>query len=89
MLVVEGSLARADGAYCTIGGRSNLNFREAAAGAAAIIATGNCAALEAFPGPAQPHQARGVMDVITGKPIINIPGCPAIPEAFTGSWPIS
>ncbi|MCX6560232.1 MAG: hydrogenase small subunit [Candidatus Aminicenantes bacterium] len=87
VLVVEGSPCLGlDGAYCTIGGRSNLDIlREAAAGAAAIIATGNCAAFGGLPGARpNPTEARGVMDIITDKPIVNIPGCPAIPDVTTG-----
>jgi hydrogenase small subunit len=87
ILVVEGSIPVADnGVYCTIGGRTAEDIlREAAAGAAAIISTGNCSA---FGGLAKanpnPTDAKSVMDLITDKPIINIPGCPAIPEVFTG-----
>jgi hydrogenase small subunit len=87
LLVVEGSIPLgADGAYCTVGGRSALDhLEEAAAGAAAIIATGNCAAFGGLPKAApNPTDARAVWDVITDKPVVNIPGCPAIPEATTG-----
>ena len=88
VLVVEGSPSvEADGVYCTIAGRSNLEIlREAAAGAAAIIATGNCAAFGGLPkADPNPTGARGVSEIITGKPIVNIPGCPAIPEVTTGT----
>jgi hydrogenase small subunit len=88
VLVVEGSPTVGDnGVYCTIGGRSNMDLlREAADGAAAIIATGNCASFGGIP-KAQPNPtgARGVYEVITDKPIVNIPGCPAIPEVTTGT----
>ncbi len=87
ILVVEGSVSPKDGGiYCTIGGRSSLDIlQEAAAGAAAIIATGNCAAYGGLPkAKPNPTGAMGVAELITDKPIINIPGCPAIPEVFTG-----
>jgi hydrogenase small subunit len=88
ILVVEGSptLGR-DGLYCTVGGRSNLDLlREAADGAAAIIATGNCASFGGIPRAyPNPTDARGVTDIIHDKPVLNIPGCPAIPEVTTGS----
>jgi len=88
VLVVEGSPTIGDsGVYCTIGGRSNLDLlKEAAQGAAAIIATGNCATFGGIP-KAQPNPtgARGVWEVVTDKPIVNIPGCPAIPEVTTGT----
>ena len=88
VLVVEGAIPLAgDGIYCTIGGRTALDLlKEAAAGAAAIISTGNCAAYGGLPkADPDPTQAKGVWEIITDKPVVNIPGCPAIPEAFTGT----
>lgn len=88
VLVVEGSIpAGEDGAYCTVGGRTAVDIlRETAAGAAAIIATGNCAAFGGIPKASpNPTGAVGVAEIITGKPVVNIPGCPAIPEATTGT----
>jgi hydrogenase small subunit len=88
VLVVEGSpTSGRDGVYCTIGGRDNLDLlHEAAAGTAAVIATGNCAAFGGIPRAyPNPTNACGVMDIIKDKPVLNIPGCPAIPEVTTGS----
>jgi hydrogenase small subunit len=88
VLVVEGSIPTADGGvYCTIGGRTAVDLlQEAAAGAAAIIATGNCASFGGLPkADPNPTDARSVMALIKGKPIINIPGCPAIPEVTAGA----
>lgn len=87
VLVVEGSVSDLDdGIYCTIGGKSSMDLlREAAAGAAAVIATGNCAAFGGLPrAKPNPTGALGVYEVIKDKPVVNIPGCPAIPEVFTG-----
>lgn len=87
ILVVEGSISPADdGIYCTVGGRSSLDIlKEAADDAAAIIATGNCASFGGIPkANPNPTGAVGVTQLITGKPVVNISGCPAIPEAFTG-----
>lgn len=88
VLVVEGSVATKDGGiYCTVGGRANDDIlREAAEGAAAIISVGNCAAYGGIPGalPA-PTGGVGVDTVITDRPVINIPGCPAIPEVMTNT----
>jgi hydrogenase small subunit len=86
VLVVEGSIPD-DGIYCTIGGRSAMDhLTEAAAGAAAIIATGNCSAFGGLPrAKPNPTSAKGVWDIIKDKPVVNIPGCPAIPEVFTGA----
>lgn len=88
VLVVEGSIPTgADGAYCTIGGRTALELvREAAAGAAAVIATGNCAAFGGIPmAVPNPTGAVSARELITDKPVVQIAGCPAIPEAFTGT----
>ncbi len=88
VLVVEGSPSLAeDGIYCTVGGKSNLEIlKEAAAGAAAIIATGNCASFGGIPAARpNPTGACGVADLIKDRPVINIPGCPAIPEVTTGT----
>ncbi len=87
VLVVEGSISpKDDGVYCTIGGRSSLDIlQEAAAGAAAIVATGNCSSFGGLPkADPNPTGAVSVMDLIKDKPIVNIAGCPAIPEVFTG-----
>jgi len=86
VLVVEGSIPD-DGIYCTIGGRSALDLlQEAASGAAAVIATGNCAAFGGLPkAKPNPTRAKGVWEIIKDKPVINIPGCPAIPEVFSGT----
>ena len=88
VLVVEGSIPVDDGGiYCTIGGRTAVDLLEAAAsGAAAVIATGNCSAYGGLPkAKPNPTGAKGVWDIIADKPVVNIPGCPAIPEATTGT----
>ncbi len=87
ILVVEGSVSPKDGGiYCTIGGKGSLDIlQEAAAGAAAIIATGNCSSFGGLPrANPNPTGAVGVVEVIKDKPVVNISGCPAIPEVFTG-----
>ncbi len=88
LLVVEGSIPTGPEAkYCAIGGRTAEDIlKEAAAGAAAIIAAGNCAAFGGVPAATpNPTGAKSVADIITAKPVVNIPGCPAIPEATTGT----
>jgi len=88
VLVVEGSIPTgARGVYCTVGGRSAVNIlKEAAAGATAIIATGNCAAFGGIPkAKPDPTEAKGVWEIVTDKPVVNIPGCPAIPEVTAGT----
>lgn len=88
VLVVEGSIPTGKHeAYCTVGGRSALDLlKETAAGAGAIVATGTCASFGGLPrANPNPTDARGVWEIITDKPVINVPGCPAIPEVFTGT----
>ena len=79
LLVVEGSIPTAeDGIYCTIGGRTAVDIlEEAAAGALAVIAVGNCATFGGLPKAApNPTGAVAVMDLVTDKPVRNLPGCP-------------
>jgi hydrogenase small subunit len=79
LLVVEGSIPTADGGiYCTIGGRTAVAIlEEAAEGALAVVAVGNCAAFGGIPKAApNPTGAVGVMDLVKDKPVLNLPGCP-------------
>lgn len=79
LLVVEGSIPTADdGIYCCVGGRSSIDLlQEAAKNALAIIAVGSCASFGGIPKASpNPTKAVGVMDLVNGKPIINLPGCP-------------
>ena len=77
VLIVEGSIPTAEnGIYCTIGGRTALDIlKEAAAGAALVIAVGACAWDGGFP-RLGPTGAVGVGDVIGNKALINLGGCP-------------
>ena len=87
ILVVEGSIPVGDhAAYCTVGGRTAEDLlHEAAEKAAAIIAVGNCSSFGGLPkADPNPTNAASVADIITDKPVVNIPGCPPIPEAFVG-----
>ena len=87
LLVVDGSLPLGNPSYSTIAGRSNLDLlTESAKGAAALIAVGSCAAFGGVPGAApNPTGAVPVGAVVHDKPIINIPGCPPMPLAITGT----
>ncbi len=79
LLVVEGSIPLAEnGIYCTIGGRTAKDIlEEAAAGALAVVAVGNCAAFGGVPkADPNPTQAVGVMDLVSDTPVLNLPGCP-------------
>ncbi len=85
--VVEGAIPTgANGAYCTIGGRSALQIaREVCGGAAATIAMGTCATFGGLPAAApNPTAALGVGDAVPGvKNLINLSACPANVENLT------
>ena len=87
LLIVDGSIPLGlDGAYSCIAGRTNLELlKEAARGAAAIVAMGSCAAFGGLPNAnPNPTGAVSVSDIIKDKPIVNVPGCPPIPVVMTG-----
>jgi len=85
LLIVDGSIPTANAGYSTIAGHDNLSMlREAAEGAAAIIALGSCAAYGGLPGAApNPTGAVPVSAIVQDKPIVNVPGCPPIPVVIT------
>jgi hydrogenase small subunit len=87
LAVIEGSIPTgADGAYCTIGGKSALDIaREVCGGAAATIAIGTCAAFGGIPAAApNPTGALGVADAVPGvRNLINLSACPANVENLT------
>jgi len=86
LLVVDGSIPTGNPGYSTIAGISNLDMlMDTAKGAAAIIAVGTCATYGGIPhADPNPTGAQSVGDLITDKPIINVPGCPPIPVVITG-----
>lgn len=87
ILCVEGSIpTAADGVYCCIGGKSALQIlEETAANAKAIIAWGSCATHGCVQAAKpNPTKATPVRKLISGKPIINVPGCPPIGEVMAG-----
>ncbi|HLZ39259.1 MAG TPA: hydrogenase small subunit [Mycobacteriales bacterium] len=88
LLVVEGSVPLgADGAYCTIGGRSARQIlEEASRGAAAILNVGTCAAFGGLPAARpNPTHAVAVGDVVSGVPMLNLPGCPVNADNLTAA----
>ena len=88
LMLVEGAVPTADGGvYCCIGGRTALDIvTEAARDAKAIVAWGSCASngciQAANPNPTGASPAH---KVISGKPIVNVPGCPPIAEVMAGT----
>jgi len=88
IVVVEGSVPTKDGGiYSAIGGVSNLQMlQETVENAFAVVAVGSCASFGGIPkANPNPTGAVAISDLIGGKPLINISGCPPIPEAIVGS----
>ncbi len=85
VLVVDGAIPVKDGGiYCKVANRPIIDhLREAAEGAAAIIAIGSCASWGGIPssGP-NPTGATAVAEILKGKTVVNIPGCPPNPYNF-------
>ena len=85
VLVTEGGTPMKDGGiYCKVGGKTQAELvREAAEGAAAIIAIGSCASWGGIQSAdPNPTGAVGTHEVIPGKTVINVPGCPPSPYNF-------
>jgi hydrogenase small subunit len=88
VLIVTGSVPTKDGGiYCTIGGRTAEEvLREAAAGAAAVIAVGACAHFGSVQSARpNPTGAVGISSIVTDKPVVNIAGCPPIGDVVTAT----
>jgi hydrogenase small subunit len=98
--IVEGSIPTgANGAYCTIGGKSAQQIaNEVCKNALAVIAVGTCAAYGGLPAASpNPTGALSVGDAVSGiKTLINLPACPVNGENLTaviayfltyGKWP--
>lgn len=95
VLIVDGGITLgSNGALSTTGGRAGIDIlRQAAEGAGLIIAVGSCAAFGGIPAAApNPTQSMGAAPALkewrdAGRikaPIINVPGCPPVPEVLTG-----
>ena len=87
ILAVEGGVPLdEDGIYCMVGGKTfKHQLKEVAEGAAAIIAYGSCSSWGGIQAAKpNPTNTVAVNDVVSGKPIIRVPGCPPIPEVMTG-----
>lgn len=88
VLVVDGSVSTAAGGiYSTNAGKTNLaTLQDMAADAAAVIAVGSCAAFGGIPhANPNPTGAVAISEIVKDKPVVNIPGCPPIPEAIAGT----
>lgn len=88
IVVVEGSVPTKDGGvYCTIAGKTAVqHLEEAAANAIAIINVGTCASYGGIPAAKpNPTGATGVPSLVSGVPVINLPGCPVNVENLTAT----
>ena len=88
ILVTEGATPlKDDGIYCKIAGRTAKEIlEEAAEKAGAIIAIGSCASWGGIPSAdPNPTGAVGTPEVLAGKTVVTIPGCPANPYNFLGT----
>jgi hydrogenase small subunit len=92
VLVVDGSIpADWQSGYFVSAGRSGVaRFRDAAANAGLIVAVGTCASFGGLPKAApNPTGAASIGELMTSLgitiPLINVSGCPPIPEVITGT----
>jgi hydrogenase small subunit len=82
ILVVDGAIPTKDnGIYCKIAGKTALEIlNETAPHAAAIIAMGSCSSWGGIAAAApNPTGAKGIPEILAGKTVITIPGCPPNP----------
>jgi hydrogenase small subunit len=86
IVMVEGSVPTGNDAYCCIGGRSAREIlEEAVSNAKAVVAWGNCASSGCVQAASpNPTGAKPVYKVISGKPVINVQGCPPIADVMAG-----
>jgi hydrogenase small subunit len=88
ILVVEGAIpTKENGIYCQVGGKTALKIvEEAAEMAGAVIAIGSCASFGGLPAAdPNPTGAKGVPEILAGKTVVTIPGCPPNPYNFLGT----
>ena len=88
LTVVEGAIPTGNnGVYCCVGGRTAVDLlQEVAANTVAIITVGACAFYGGWPATTpNPSEAKGVKDVISGVPIVNLPGCPMNVDNLTAT----
>ncbi|BEU88528.1 hydrogenase small subunit [Selenomonas sp. TAMA-11512] len=87
ILAVEGAVAtKENGVYCMSGGHPFLEtFQRAAENAACVIAYGTCATSGGIQAAKpNPTGSAGIGHYVGRTPVVNVPGCPPIPEVMTG-----
>jgi hydrogenase small subunit len=88
LMLVEGAVPTEEGGiYCCIAGRSAMEIlNEAAQGAKAIVAWGSCASNGCIQAAKpNPTGATPIHKLVSGVPVINVPGCPPIAEVMAGT----
>jgi len=93
VLCVEGSVqVKENGDYCIIGeldGKPVTMLKavqDVGSKAAAIVSIGTCSAYGGLPAAdPNPSDSRSVSEIVKGKPIINVPGCPPHPDWMVGT----
>jgi hydrogenase small subunit len=88
VVVVEGAIPLKDGGiYCQVGGKRAVDtLQRVADKAGAVVAIGSCASWGGIPSAApNPTGATGAPQVLKGKTVVTLPGCPANPYNLLGT----
>jgi len=86
--IIEGAIpTKENGIYCKIAGRTALDLAQDVGGkAGAVIAIGSCASWGGIPSAdPNPTGAQGAPQILKGKAVVTIPGCPANPYNLLGT----
>lgn len=87
LLIAEGGVPLGDNGFtCAVGGIPYVDLlKETAQHAAAVLEFGSCASWGGIQAAGiNPTKCKSVSEVLTGKTIVKVPGCPPIPEVMTG-----
>lgn len=88
LVIVDGAVPMADGGvYNTAAGKTaHQTLMEVVEGAAAVVAVGTCASFGGIPyAHPNPTGAVPISELVTDKPVVNVPGCPPIPAVITST----